>query len=224
VGDYQVLPAPVEGLPAAEVERLLRRAAAGRGARRGDLHEAAGFALEMTGGGGRDRLVWGTLGKQDGLLALFSGDRLLAAEKDLGEILRVQPVALPGLPQFAAMVDDLYDEMVGAFLREERRRIYVWDGRGLREVYKGTLESEQYRHARWDNPRGPNAWRLRRILGEVKVQGGNLTEVERTQELEASGAPDAPLPPAKVFRLLRERRQERHLVWNARLRRFEEGR
>ncbi|HWI53030.1 MAG TPA: hypothetical protein VNT01_12900 [Symbiobacteriaceae bacterium] len=217
----QVMPAPVMVLPASEAESLVKKAATARGLRPESIRNTGGFALKMTGAGGPERLVWATLDSQDGLLALFSGDRLLAAaDKELGEITKVQPLPLPGLPHFAVMVDDRYDQMVGAFAREERRRIYVWDGRGLRQVYQGLLGFEQYRHARWDNPRGPNAWRLRRVLGEVTVRGGDLTEVQRVQQLEAPGASDAPLPPAQSFRLLSEQRQERHLVWNERLRRF----
>lgn len=216
------MPAPVSLLLPAEAEALLRRAATARGWRWGDVRGTGGFLLEVTGGGSPERLVWATFGKQAGLLALFSGEKMLATlEKGLGEILRVQPLALPGLPQFALMVDDRYDEMVGAFLREARRRIYVWDGRGLREIYQGMLESEQFVHAQWENPRGPNAWRLRRTLSDVALQDGLLTESQRLQELEAPGAAGSPLPAAKAFRLLKERRQEKRLTWNARLRRFQ---
>lgn len=215
-----MLPAPITVLPAGEAESLVTRAA--KGARPGGLRQVGGITLEVTGGGGPDQLVWGTFGRQEGLMALYSGGRPVATlDKGLGEILRVQPLALPGLPAYAIMVDDRYDEMVGAFLKEERRRIYVWDGRGLRQVFAAPLESEQYTHARWENPRGPNAWRLKRVLGEVTVRDGRLTQVERHQDLEAPGAPDAPMPEPKAFRLLREDRQEKQLTWNARLRRFD---
>jgi hypothetical protein len=225
VEGVQVMPRPVAVLGQEEAAGLLRRAATARGiGAESAPREVGGFGLEITGPGEAGQLVWGTFHKQDGLLALFRGGRLLAAvDKGLGEIRRVQPLALPGLPQFAIMVDDRVDEMVGAFARQERRLIYVWDGRTLRQVYQGILEGEQYSHARWENPRGHNVWRLRRTLGEVSIQGGTLTEVTRVQQLEAPGAPDAPLPPDSAFRLVREQRAERRLVWNARLRRFDPG-
>lgn len=219
----QVMPRPVTLLGQGEAAALLRRAATARGLGAASAPaEAGGFGLEVTGSGEADQLVWGTFDKQNGLLALFSGGRLLAVvDKGLGEIRRVQPLPLPGLPQFAIMVDDHVDEMVGAFFREDHRHIYVWDGRTLRQVYEGTLGAEQYRHARWENPRGHNVWRLRRTLGDVKIQGGTLTEETRVQQLEAPGAPDAPLPAASAFRLVGEKSAERRLVWNARLRRFD---
>jgi len=225
VEGVQVMPRPVTVLGQEEAVPLLRRAATARGVGAASVpREVGGFGLEITGPGEVGQLVWGTFAKQDGLLALFRGGRLLAAaDKALGEIRRVQPLALPGLPQFAIIVDDRVDEMVGAFAREERRRIYVWDGRTLRQVYQGILEGEEYSHARWENPRGHNVWRLQRTLGEVGIQGGALTEVTRIQQLEAPGAPDAPLPPSSAFRMISEKRAERRLVWNARLRRFDPG-
>lgn len=220
-----LLPRAVRVLSEGEAAGLLRRAAVARGVGAASApREVGGFGLEMTGAGGAEQLAWGTYSKDDGLLALFRGGRLLAvADSGLGEIRRVQPLALPGLPHFAIMVDDLVDEMVGAFLKEERRRIYVWDGRTLRQVYKGTLEAVEYSHARWENPRGHNVWRLQRTLGEVTLQDGTLTEVTRVQQLEAAGSPDAPLPPDRAFRLIREQRNEHRLVWNPRLRRFDPG-
>lgn len=219
----QAMPRPVAVLGQGEAEGLLRKAAAARGIGASSApREVGGFALPVTGAGPPEQLVWGTFGKQDGLLALFRGGRLLTAvEKGLGEIRRVQPLALPELPQFAIMLDDRVDEMVGAFFRADRRRIYVWDGRTLRQVYEAPLEAEQYSHARWENPRGHNVWRLQRTLGDVALRDGALTEVVRVQQLEAPGAPDAPLPAASAFRLLDEQRTERRLVWNARLRRFD---
>jgi hypothetical protein len=216
----QALPAPVEVLPVAEVDRLVRRALANRSV--SEVRQEGGFALRLTTQAGAQQVVWATLGKQDGLLAVFSGEKLLAtADKSLAEITKVQPVVLPGLPHFALMVDDRYDEMVGAYLRERRRRIYVWDGRGLREVYKGLLESEQYSHARWENPRGPAAWRLRRVRGDIALRDGVLTERTTTERLEAPGLPTAPIPAASAFRLLGQETAERTLRWNERLRRFD---
>lgn len=219
----QVLPGRVTVLDQGEAAGLLRRAAGARGlGAAGAPRDVGGLALAVTGAAGAEQLVWGTFGKQDGLLALFRDGRLLAAvEHGLGEIRRVQPVVLPGLPQFALMVDDRVDERVGAFFLAERRRVYVWDGRTLRQVYEGTLEAEQFGHARWEDSRGHNVWRLQRTLGEVTLQDGALTEVSRVQQLEAPGAPDAPLPAASAFRLINEQRTERRLVWNARLRRFD---
>ncbi|MDF2631114.1 MAG: hypothetical protein K0R39_4945 [Symbiobacteriaceae bacterium] len=216
----RVMPGPVDLLDPGEATGLLQRAV---GARMASVPRGTGgLQLALTGSGRGDQLVWGTYQKDDGVLALFSGGRLLSViEGGLGEIRRVQPLVLPGLPHFAIAVDDRVDEMVGAYLWEEHRRIYVWDGRTLREVYLGVLAAEEYGHARWENPRGHQVWRLRRRQGEITLQEGGLTEVTREQQLEAAGRPDEPLPPSSAFRPVSETRHERRLVWNARLRRFE---
>jgi hypothetical protein len=216
----------VTAIPRDEALRLLRRAAPARGISwPSDPRAVAGVGgLEgdFTDRPGTEKAVWGTLNGKDGLLVLFSGDRPIAwGDKQLAAITAVQPVVLPGLPTVALMVDDRNDQMVGAFLAEERRRIYVWDGRGLREAWRGLLSSEQYRHARWQNPRGPNLWRLDRITGQVTLRGTTLEEMIRTQQLEAPGSAQAPIPPSGSFRVVSEKDETRRFRWDARLRRFE---
>lgn len=216
--------AMLEALPPQQAEQLARRAAAARGItwpeNGGRKPVVAGFAADLTGHPGLEQVVWANLGNQ-GLLAVFAGGKLVGTDTELGQILRVQPVTLPGLPHLALMVDDRYDAMVGAFLVEERRRIEVWDGRGLRTVYRGVLSAEQYHHAQWDNPRGPAVWRLARSSGEINLRGIMLTEQVRREQLEAPGSPQAPIPKAEAFRRVSEESTQRRLQWDARLRRFE---
>ena len=219
-------PGLTEVLSERDVAKLIRRAAGARGlaleANLRSVRGMGGLALDVTTNPGREWLVWATVGEDDGLLGLFSGDRLLTTPpKELGAILRVQPVSLPGLPHRAIMVDDRYEEAVGAFLTEEHRRIYVWDGRGLREVYRGTLASEQYTHARWDNPRAPQVWRLVRSTGNVMLSGGSIVEERLDERLEAPGSAKEPIPAASRFRVTSRAELERRLRWDPRLRRFE---
>ncbi|HYG59436.1 MAG TPA: hypothetical protein VD902_15345 [Symbiobacteriaceae bacterium] len=217
--------APVQALPQAEAAALARRAAAAKGmtwpAEGQPSVQSAGFTADLTSHPGTEQAVWASPGKE-GFLAIFAGGRLVGADKGLGEILRVQPVSLPGLPHMGLMVDDRYDALTGAFLFEERRRIYVWDGRGLRKIYQGILQAEQYRHARWDNPRGPALWRLTRTTGEIALRNALLVERTLVEELEAPGSPQEPLPRPGAFRRVRGDTRERRLMWNARLRRFDE--
>lgn len=216
--------ATLEALSRQQAEILARRAAAAKAINwptsGGTKLEVAGFEADVTGHPGREQVVWANLGKE-GLLAVFAGGKLVGTDTEVGQILRVQPVTLPGLPHLALMIDDQYDARVGAFLNEERRRVEVWDGRGLRKVYQGVLSSEQYHHARWDNPRGPAVWRLTRVKGDINLRGIILTEQMRTERLEAPGSPTEPVPPAEAFRLTGEESKQRRLQWDARLRRFE---
>ena len=217
--------AMVEVLPQQQAEQLARRAAAARGViwpTDGGRNKpiVAGFAADLTGHPGFEQVVWTNLGSE-GLLAVFAGGKLVGADTELGQILRVQPVTLPGLPHKALMLDDRYDAMVGAFLVEERRRILVWDGRGLRKVYQGVLASEKYQHARWDSPRGPAVWRLSRTTGDIHLRGIILTEQMRHERLEAPGSPQEPIPQSAAFRTTSEETRQRRLQWDARLRRFE---
>lgn len=220
----QIPEATLEALPQAEAVALARRAAAARGltwpmaAREAPV--VAGFTADITSHPGLEQVVWATIGKQS-ILAVFAGGKLVATDTALGQILRVQPVTLPGLPHLALMVDDRNDQMVGAFLVEERRRIEVWDGRGLRSIYQGVLSSEQYHHARWDNPRGPAVWQLDRMRGDILLRGIILTEKLQQEHLEAPGSPQESIPPADAFKVKTEESSERRLQWDARLRRFE---
>jgi hypothetical protein len=214
-------------LPRSEALQLARRAAGARSiewpADPGAISGVGGFRADITGQRGQERVAWATVDHNTGVLGLFADGRLLAsADRNLGRVVRVQVISLPGLPHLALMVDDLVDQMVGAYLREERRRIYVWDGRGLREVFQGQLSSEQFEHAQWRNRRAPALWRLHRTLGDTALRDGNLTYTARHQELEAAGLPQAGIPAPGAFRLLSERREERRYRWNPRLRRFDQ--
>ncbi|HEY3367907.1 MAG TPA: hypothetical protein VGK74_22845 [Symbiobacteriaceae bacterium] len=225
----EAVPGPeraVTALPEEEALRLARRAAGRRGLTWPDVasagHGVGGFTLDMTHHPGPETVVWATLGKQDGVLALFAGPKLLAtADSSLGEVLRVQPVDLPGLPHSALMVDDRVDQMAGAFYREERRRIYVWDGHGLRQVFTAPLLREQVRHARWENPRARAAWLLDRTVGDVALTDGFLTETLRQERLEAPGTQRDPVPPPGAFRRLEQQTEVKRYRWNNRLRRFD---
>lgn len=210
----------------AEALRLARRAAAARGLswpdEPGAVRGAAGFAANLTHHPGRERVAWATLPGQRGVLGLFAGDKLVAtADRALGQITAVQPVALPGVEHLALMVDDQYDNLTGGFLREARRRIYSWDGRGLRQLFVGILEAEQFRHARWENASAPQVWKRQRTTGEVELTGGELTYNLKEEWLEAVGRVDAPIPPPEKFRVVREKATLERLRWNPRLRRFE---
>lgn len=219
-------PPPVmEPLDSALALRLLRRAAGARGvAWPSDPTGVAGFRADLTGRGGRETLVWGTLGKDDGILALFDGEKLLAvANRSLGAITNVQLVRLPGLPHLAVMADDLYDEMFGAYMLEKRRRIWVWDGKGLRQAWRGNLASEQYHHVRWTNPSGPQQWQLDRTRSEVSLVGGELVQRLTEQTLWAPGRTDQPIGPLERFRVVDSKESTRRFQWNARLRRFEQA-
>lgn len=144
-------------LPDTEAQRLARRLAGARGipwptgpvsgSVSGPVPGPAavsgvgGFTAHLTHLPGRDAVAWATVGKTHGLLGLFSDGRLLAAaDRSLAPVLRVQAVPLPGLPHLALMVDDLADETPG--VSGERRRIYVWDGRGLRQLFLGALQAD----------------------------------------------------------------------------------
>jgi hypothetical protein len=211
---------PEEALP------LLRRAAGARGLDWPDdprqVSGVGGFRLKATSRPGRQTLVWATLFKNGGLLALFDEGQLLAAPNgSLARVLRVQPVALPELPYLAILVDDLYDEWTGALLREERRRLYAWDGRGLRELFRGVLASEQVVHDRWLQPKGLAVWRRAERSGQVGLEEGNLIYTLREVQSEAAGEPTAPIPAAERFRLTADRAQEQRYRFNPRLLRFE---
>jgi len=213
-------------LPEGEAARLARRAAGARGlfwpADERAVRGVGGLTADLAGTPGPERLAWATLNGRDGVIGLFSGDRLLdSPNRSLGEILRVQPIRLPGLPHRALMVDDRVDQRTGAYLVEERRRIYVWDGRHMRQVYLGILRREQLVHAQWTNPRAPAVWRRLRQEGEIRLKGLILSERSRIVETEAVGSPQEPVPPESRFRLRREEVQERQLRWDPRLRRFE---
>lgn len=216
---------PVTALPEAEALRLARLAAGRRGltwpTQPSAVRGLGGFSLQMTHRPeGRERVVWFTLGKEDGVLALFADSRLLAvANQSLGEILRVQPVDLDD--RTALMVDDRTDQMVGAYYREERRRIYVWDGRGLRQVFMAPLLREQFRHARWENPKGRAAWLLDRTVSDVTPEDGLLTVTRRQERLEAPGAQREPIPPIGAFKTLDQKTDVARLRWNGRLLRFD---
>lgn len=213
-------------LPEAEAVRLVRRAAGARGlvwpqdAR--SVQGIGGLQADLAGSPGQERLAWATLNGRDGVVGLFSGDKLLdTPNRSLGQVRRVQLVRLPGLPYRALMVDDLVEQRVGAFLTEERRRIYVWDGRRMRQVYQGIPKRSQLIHAQWENPRGPAVWRRSLQEGEIRLKGLMLTERTRSTEWEAVGSPREPVPAEDRFRLRRETETERQLQWNGRLRRFE---
>lgn len=213
-------------LPEEEAVRLVRRAAGARGLQwpqdARSVQGVGGFHADLAGRPGEERLAWATLNGKDGVVGLFSGDKLLdAPNRGLGQVRRVQLVRLPGLPYRALMVDDLVEQQVGAFFTEERRRIYVWDGRRLRQVYQGILKRSQLIHAQWENPRGPAVWRRSLQEGEIRLNGLMLTERTRSTEWEAVGSPQGPVPPEERFRLRREAAAERQLRWNGRLRRFE---
>lgn len=213
-------------LPDAEVIRLLRRVAGARGlpwpSQRADLHGVGGFQMDLTNRPGRERVVWGTLRKDEGLLGLFVGERLVAtADRGLGEVTGVQPLSLPGLPHLALLVDDRVSNLVGAFTRAERRRIYVWDGHQLREAFVGSLLDEQLFHARWENPRAPNVWRLQRSTGDLTISDGTLIYEVKRERLESPGSPQAPVPSPAAFRLIDQREEVERYRWNPRLRRFE---
>ena len=217
---------PVRQVPAQEALPLLRRAAGARGlawpAGGRGVTGVGGFTGNFTQLPGDERVVWATLPGQDGLLALFQGDRLLAtADKSLAAITAVQPLSLPLLPHLALMVDDRYDNMVGAYEIESHRRIYVWDGRNLRQVYEGVLASEQYRHAKWTNPRAADLWRLNRVTATIAPRGMSLVESRREEVLEAPGSPQAQVPPPSAFRVVDERTEERRFRWDPRLRRYD---
>lgn len=221
----ELQPDPIGTLSEADALQVVRRAAAARGVPWPQdpkaVHGVGGLTGPFTGRG-TQALAWATIGRNGGLVGLSEGGKLLAsADKALGEILRVQPVTLPGLPGYALIVDDRYDDMVGAFTREERRRIYVWDGRSLREVYKGMLSGEQFTHSTWDNPRAAPLWRLDRMTGEINLSDGTLHEVTRLQKMDAPGKADEPVPPLERFRQISETKSEKRLQWNARLRRFD---
>lgn len=216
----------VEALPPEETAPLARRVAGARGLvwqqTPGLLERLGGFRGKFAGKAGRQSVVWATLHKNDGLLGLFADSHLMAAaDKSLGQVLRVQPLALPGLHYLGLMVDDRYNALLEAFLLEERRRIYVWDGHSLREVFRGYLLLEQFEHARWQNPKAPAVWRLRRILGDVTLRDGSLVYTRREQRLEAPGSPQEPLPPIGAFQLRDERHEELRYRWNPRLLRFD---
>lgn len=213
-------------LPEAEAAQLVRRSAGARGLDwpqgTGGVQGIGGLQADLAGDRGDERLVWGTLNNRDGVIGLFRGDRLLdSPNRGLGQVQRVQLVRLPGLPYYALMVDDLVDQRTGAYLTEQRRRIYVWDGRRLRQVFLGTLKREELFHAQWENPRAPVAWRRRQEEGEIRLQGPMLTEQVRRTEWEAVGSPQEPIPGDDRFRLRSEETEERRLQWNPRLRRFE---
>lgn len=218
---------PLIALSGAQAEQLARRAAGARGLQwpsdPRDVRGVGAFSAELTNLPGRETVAWATLGKNDGVLGLFSeaGKLLASANDSLAEVLRVQVASLPGLPHGALIVDDRYDELVGAFLREERQRIYVWDGRGLREVFRGPLSGEQYTHAQWENPRAPQVWQLLRTAADIHLRDGVLTHVIREHKLQAPGSARSPIPPASSFRLVSEKVEERRYIWNSRLRRFE---
>jgi hypothetical protein len=215
----------VEAIPHSEALHLLHRAALTRGvdwpADPRAVTAVGGLQGDFTSQPGPERVVWGTLNGQTSLLAVLSGERPVAwADKQLAAVTAVQPVLLPGLPHLALMVDDRNNQLVGAFFIEERRRIYVWDGRGLREVWHGTLSSEQFQHARWQNPKGPDVWRLRRITGRITLSGLMLDESLREQQLEAPGSSRAPIPPASAFHQISESEKTQRYRWEPRLRRF----
>lgn len=217
---------PVRQVPAQEALPLLRRAAGARGlawpAGGRGVTGVGGFTGNFTQLPGDERVVWATLPEQEGLLALFQGDRLLAtADKRLAHITAVQPLSLPLLPHLALMVDDRYDNLIGAYQTASHRRIYVWDGRNLRQVYEGELASEQYRHAKWTNPRAADLWRLHRVTATIVPRGMSLVESRKEEELEAPGSAQAPIPPASAFRLIDQRTVERTFRWDPRLRRYD---
>jgi hypothetical protein len=226
VTSFETAAPAVAPLRTAQALPLLRRAAGARGltwpADSRQVTGVGGFTGNFTQLPGDEQVVWATLPGQNGLVALFSGDRLLAAEtKSLGTVEAVQPLSLPLLPHLALMVDDRYDEMVGAYLVEQKRRIYVWDGRTLREIYRGVLSSEQYRHEKWDNPRGRDLWRLTRVTGQILPKGMSLTESTKVEEWEAPGSPREPLPRPAAFHLVSERTEEHKFRWDPRLRRYD---
>lgn len=213
-------------LEGGEALRLARRVAAARALpwpeEPGAVSGVAGFAANLTHHPGREVAVWATLPNQQGVLGLFAGERLLAtADRTLGAVRAVQPVALPGVEHLALMVDDAYDNLTGGFLRELRQRIYIWDGRGLRQLFLGKLEGEQFWHARWENPRAPQVWKRQRTTGEVDLVGGELTYNLKEEWLEAVGRADQPVPPPAKFRPVSEKKTLERLRWNPRLRRFE---
>ncbi|MGE5676325.1 MAG: hypothetical protein ACM3XM_20980 [Mycobacterium leprae] len=213
-------------LPESEALQLVRRAAAARAlpwpAEPGQVHGVGGFCLQVTEHRRRECVAWATLGKNDGVLGLFSDGRLLAtADGSLAEVRAVQPVPLPGLPHFALIVDDRNDQRIGAFTLEERRRIYVWDGHGLRQVFIAPLLVEQLVHRQWVEPAAPNVWRLNRTQGNVELVDGNLTVSRRQEVLEAPGRPTQPAPPASNFRLRTSASTTARYRWNSRLRRFD---
>jgi hypothetical protein len=136
-------------LPHAEALRLVQRLAGARGiawpADPGAVTGVGGFQAPLTHRPGPDAVVWATVHQHNGLLGLFS-DRKLVAPLSLPQVTRVQALPLPGLPHLALMVDD----------RDGRRRLYVWDGHGLRQIFRG--EADASLHAdmllRYDwNPR-----------------------------------------------------------------------
>lgn len=213
-------------LPEAEALGLVRRVAGVRGlpwpAQAGAVTGVGGMAADVAGNPGSERVAWATLNGRDGVIGLFSGDRLLdSANRSLGQVQRVQLVTLPGLPYRALMVDDLVDQRTGAHLIEEHRRLYVWDGHRMRQVYLGVLRREQLTHAQWDNPRGPAVWRRLREEGEITLRGLILTERSQTRRAEAVGSSRAPVPPDSQFRLRCETESLRRFRWDPRLRRFD---
>lgn len=213
---------PVLAIDEADVTPLLRRAVARAGLTWAPPQGAGGMRANLTGGAAPQTLVWGTLPGQEGIVGLFEGERLLATLHDgLARVEAVQAISLPGLPHLALMIDDHYDALVGAFLMEQRRRILVWDGRGLRQVFTGLLLSERAEHARWRYSRAPEQWWLHRTVGTLRLHDGDLTQTERVQRLVAPGAASEPVPPAEAFTLLSETESERRYTWNPRLRRFD---
>ncbi len=216
----------VTPLPEEEAAALARRAAEARGipwpATASEVEGVGGLAADVTPHPGRERVVWATLPGQSGLLAVFADDRMVASvDRSLGAIAAVQVAALPGLPHGALVVDDRYDQMLGAFQRTRRRHIYVWDGRRLREVFRGTLLEEQLIHPQWSSPRAPRAWRLERKEGEVLLREGILEHRVRQATLEAPGGPAEEVPPRPSFQLVSVEDQVTRYRWNPRLRRFD---
>lgn len=170
---------------------------------------------------GKETVLGVTLGKHTGFVAVVAGrpPRVLAWVKDLSEVTRLEPFALPGDPHPGLRIEDHDDNLFGAYSRTTTVRLVRWQGEGpLAEVWSGVKDAVAYWNEAWDDPVRPALWLRATEEADIPPPRNGRFTVRRRKTVGRGEGPPGRIP--RTFTAERSVEEEVTFRWDARAGRF----